>query len=125
MEFNIIENYVREIDEDSFEDDYLNATLTNHELRKKYDLSVRLFKELTDKIKAKHGLSVRPRRDNAKHYYPGDYGQYIRIVIDNEIRYMGMVPTEELAKKAVSICEKLNWDTEKCKCAIWELKSCS
>ena len=126
MEFKIIENPVDIIDEDKFEYDYFNSPLTTRELRRKYGISAKKFKELGDKIKSKHGLSVRPSKHNqGKHYYPTEYGWSIGIIIDNKRRYLGHVSTEELAKKAVQICKHLNWDIEKCKQAIWELKLCS
>lgn len=126
MEFKIIENPVDVIDEDKFEYDYFNSPLTTRELRKEYGISVKKFKELGDKIKAKHGLSVRPSKYNqGKHYYPSKYGWTISIILDTKHNYLGHVPTEEMAKKAVKICKKLNWDIDKCKQAIWELKLCS
>ena len=57
-------------------------------------------------------------------YYKHDTGYYISKRRNGKHIYMGHVPTEDMAIDAVTICRDLNWDTERCRLAIWEMKQC-
>jgi len=107
---------------DDFEQDYLAYNITNDELRKKYDLSKKKFARISQLVKTKHGLSKRPIP--CKNYYKHDTGYYIAKMIDGKHQYLGHAPTKEMAIRAVDKCKELDWDIEKCKIAIVELKQC-
>jgi len=124
MNFRILSNVPLDIDEEAFEAEYLHTTISNDDLRKKYELSKKQFSEITQRIKKKHGL---PRRPNTfgKHYYFNGYGYVISIIRNGKKLYMGLVHTEKLAKKCVNICDELNWEVDKCRPVIEELKQCN
>lgn len=124
MNFRILSNVQLEINEEEFEAEYLYTNISNDDLRKKYELSKKQFSEITQSIKKKHDL---PRRPNTfgKHYYFNGYGYVISIIKNKQKLYMGLVHTEELAQKCTKICDELNWEVDKCRPIIEELKQCS
>ena len=124
MNFKVIDGYDDDFEDifDDFEKDYLNSQETVEELRNKYELSKRNFTRLTRMVKSKHGLSKRPSR--GKHYHFNQNGFEILKKRNGELIYCGWIPIsqKELVPIAIEICKKLQWDSEKCKRAIKELK---
>ena len=124
MNFNIIEG-----DYDSwrnikplFEEDYLENQLTNRELKLKYDLSHRQFKELADEVKEEHNLGSRVEAFISgfpRHYQYKDGLFQIRKRIDGEYVYFGSVPEEAVAVKMVELCKKKLWNVDECKDIIY------
>ena len=127
MKFNIIDGYDKTFEDiyDDFEDEYLHSNILNEDLRKKYELSKKDFSRLCQLIKSNNGLSKRP--SHARHYYKTHHGFNLAKKVDGEIRYGGWLPTSKayLLSEAVKLCEKLSWDSEKCKIAVKELKKCN
>lgn len=124
MNFRVIEGVHDDFSSiyDDFEKDYLDTVLTNEQIRKKYDLSKKKFFKICRLVKENNSLDKRP--SYPKNYYKHDTGFLIAKKINGKIRYLGHVPTEELAIKAVEICKLLNWNVEGCKIAIMEVKQC-
>lgn len=124
MNFRVIEGVHDDFSSiyDDFEKDYLDTVLTNEQIRKKYDLSKKRFYKLCRIVKTTRKLKRRP--SNFKNYYKHDTGYYISKRRNGKHIYMGHVPTEDMAIDAVTICRDLNWDTERCRLAIWEMKQC-
>ena len=127
MNFIIVENKTVDIDYNSFEEEYLNSTIMNEELRVKYGLSKHEFTKLTQKIKQRIGVKRRPNLA-AKHYYEHCNAWVIHRKINGELYYFGRIPFSmgsEVLNKALNICEKNNWDCNICRPLIEELKQCN
>jgi|GEM_PF-5242315 hypothetical protein len=127
MNFVVIENKESNVDMGSFEDEYLHSTIMNEELRVKYGLSKLEFRNLTQKIKERLGVSRRPNVA-AKYYYVHCNAWVIHRKINGELVYYGRIPFsmgEETLNQALQICEANNWECEKCKKLIRELKQCN
>ena len=125
--FRVVEDKRRSFDDiyDDFKEDYLNSSMKNEEIRLKYQLTYGEFRLLAKQIKSEVNLSHRNRRDKkGKYYYKYHSGFSIQKRINGNTVYLGSVPTKEMAEEAIKICEKLNWQINKCKLAIWELKLC-
>lgn len=115
MAFNIIEGDYVDWDEimDDFIDDYIHSTkLSNVEIREKYDLSWREFKDLSEHCKRMFGLTRRPTspQKNGRHYYVGRNGYVVQKFLHGKLVYIGTVPTEEIAIKVVELCKNTGWD---------------
>ena len=115
MNFNLIENHTVDFNEihDSFCDDYLwSNELSNVEIRKKYDLTVREFKELSGIVKKEFGFKRRPnyRKGKGKYYYRHEYGYSIQKQVKDKFVYLGFVSTEAAAIEVVELCKKVGWD---------------
>ena len=127
MKFRVIDGFDRTFEDiyDDFEKEYLTSQITNDDLRRKYELSKKDFSRLTRLIKSNNGIDRRPCR--TKCYYINQYGFTLARKINGEIRYGGWIPfsKEYLLKEAIQICEKLHWNSDKCKKAIMELKQCN
>lgn len=124
MNFRVIEGACEDFSSiyDDFEKDYLDTVLFNDEIRKKYNLSKNKFNRLCKLVKSNNGISKRPSAP--RNYYKHNTGYYIMKKIDGKRRYLGHVPTVELAIKATALCRQLNWNPEACKLAIMEVKKC-
>lgn len=125
MNFNIIEGDYDNFSGiyDDFEKDYLTTPIKNNALKKKYDLSERQLKELCREVKAKNGLSSRPRHRNSD---VSVYRNKHSWTITKEDGYFGSIPLrcgEKVLNKAINICKKYNWDESICQEKIKELKS--
>jgi hypothetical protein len=117
MNFNIVEGYSLDINSiyDDFEKDYLTTTIPNPQLRVKYNLTHKEFRDLTRFIKQKNNLNKRPYLFPKKYYYKIKYGFVIQKRVGYDNVYIGFVPAEDIAKKMVELCEKLSWDIPVCK----------
>ena len=127
MKFRVIDGEDKTFEDiyNDFEKEYLTSRITNDDLRRKYELSKKDFLNLTRLIKSNKGLSRRPRR--TKYYYSTHHGFTLAKKINGKVRYGGWIPISKkyLLQEAVQICEKLEWNSEKCKEAIKELKRCN
>lgn len=124
MNFTIVENAESNLNVKDFEEEYLHSSIMNEELRVKYDLSKKNFQKITQEIKDRHGYSKRPTI-NGKHYHSHNGGWVISRKQNQKLRYYGRIPHsmgEECLNKALELCEENNWDYEKSKKAIQELK---
>lgn len=119
MKFTVVDGEYADVSSiyDDFVKDYIYSTeLKNTELRLKYGLSHKEFKDLCDKVKMEHGINRRNTAwDSAKYYSKHVNGFVICKCINRSTVYIGIVPTEDLAIKLVEICKKLSWDVNKCK----------
>lgn len=117
MKFKIVEGAYLDIEQiyDDFEKEYLYSLVSNPELKKKFGLNKREWVEITRKVKERNNISRRPyRRREGKHYYSQGKGYAIRKFINGKLHHLGTVPTEEIAIKIVALCEKEEWDINKC-----------
>ena len=117
MNFNLIEGAYANFDSihDDFCKDYLwSDELSNVEIRRKYSLSARDFKELTNQVKQEFGVSRRNTR-KGKYYYKINDGFMIQKTIDCVSVYFGTVPSECIARKIVELCKKVGWNVDVCK----------
>ena len=125
MNFNIKDGIVNDLDEiyEGFVMDYIFSTeLKNGEIRQKYRLSYSEFKELADRAKAQYGLKRRPIRiPEAKYYYAHKGGFMIQKTIECVGKYIGFVPTEELAIEAVEKCKEASWNVSLCRKIVREM----
>lgn len=119
MNFNIVDGKYADLDSiyNDFVEDYVFSTeLKNNEIRVKYGLTHKEFKELSDMVKADYGLSRRPIKiTGAKYYYEHKHGFHIQKTVDNVINYIGFVPTEDLAIEVVEKCKNASWDVDVCR----------
>ena len=127
MNFKLIENsYIdwESIHKD-FAEDYLNTTLTNDEIREKYGMTHNEFRKGCNIVKKENNIRRRPfwkhRENSAKYYYKLSNGYMISKRIGEEQVYLGFVPSLEIAKIMVCMCEKVAWDIATCKsyCKNW------
>ena len=126
MKFNIIEG--RYIDFDSIHDDFvedylLNTDLSNTEIRRKYELSNKEFWELANQVKEEFNITRRPKGNYGKYYTQISKNCFgIQKSIKGRSKYLGVVPTEEIARVIVGLCKKAHWDIDKCKyiCKNWK-----
>ncbi len=127
MKFNLVEGERVDFDKikEDFKQDYLNPSMKNDEIREKYDLSHNEFRRLCSIVKDEINLSHRKTLQKGKYYYKYHSGYSIQKRVNGETTYFGSVPTIEMAKKAIQLCEELNWEVQKCKKAIWNLKLCN
>lgn len=129
MNWNIIEGAYADLDkirEDFIQDYLFSFELSNREIRDKYGLTWKEFKELSEEVKSDFGLSRRPRKQvKGKFYYKAAHGFIIQKRVDGVVTYFGHTSTEELAKKCVEICKKYRWDVDVCKDIIKSFKVAS
>ncbi len=121
----VVEGAYADVDKirDDFTRDYLGFDLSNHEIREKYGLTWKEFRELSEEVKSDLGLSRRPKKPvKGKFYYKTDTGFIIQKRVDGVTTYFGHTPTEELAKKCVELCKKHHWNIRICKDVIKNLK---
>ena len=122
MNFELIESkYVdwNKIHED-FSDDFLFSSLSNEEIRIKYDMTHKEFKEFTNIVKSENNITRRPYwklRNNkgVNYYYKCKCGFQIRKRIGGQDVYLGIVPSELDARKIVQLCINASWNIEVCK----------
>ena len=116
MKFNLVESEYLDWDKihDEFTDDYLFSCLSNQDLRLKYNLTHRELRECINIVKSEQNISRRPfwkhREGTVKYYYKCDKGFQIRKRINGIDIYLGLVPSEDIAKKVVEKCIKLAWN---------------
>lgn len=126
MNWNIIEGAYADLDKirDDFIHDYLfSFELSNKEIRDKYGLTWKEFRELSEEVKSDFGLSRRPRKQvKGKFYYKTNTGFIIQKRVNGVTTYFGQAPTEELAKKCVELCKKHHWDINFCRGVIKHFK---
>ena len=100
-----------------FERDYLNPSLTSHEVRMKYGLSKRQYSRVTQKIRDKYGLIRRPYAQS-KHFYRQGNRWYIIKTIRNERILFGSLPTAVFSKDDMEIvidkCRDMSWNIGEC-----------
>lgn len=121
----VIEGAYADVDKirDDFVEDYLGFELSNGEIRDKYALTWKEFRELSEEVKSEYGLSRRPKKPvEGKFYYKTDTGFIIQKRVDGVTTYFGHTPTEELAKKCVELCKKYRWNVDVCKDVIKSFK---
>ncbi len=129
MNFKLVESSYIDFDSihDEFSRDYLESTLSNEEIRRKYDMTHREFKDCGEIVKSENGLSRRPfwryRNGSVKYYYSMDNGFIIQKKIDGKEVYIGFVPFEWVAQKIVEMCINVSWDIDQCKSFCKEWKS--
>ena len=113
---NIIEGEYADLNviHDDFCNDYLwSNDLSNPEIRRKYNLTVKEFREFSEQVKKEYGFTRRPiNRVQGKYYYRHRYGWVIQKTIQNRIVYFGYVPTELVAQRIVELCKKVEWDVD-------------
>jgi len=118
MNFNIVEG--KYVDFDSIHDDFCNDYLFSNELdtvelRKKYGLTVKEFKEFSKQVKMEYGFSRRPRKQsNGQYYYKRKYGWAIQKNINGNVVYFGFVTSKDVAKKLVELCKEAGWNIPVC-----------
>lgn len=120
----VVEGAYADVDKirDDFTRDYLGFELSNGEIRDKYGLTWKEFRELSEEVKSDLGLSRRPKKPvKGKFYYKTDTGFIIQKRVDGVTTYFGHTSTEELAKKCVELCKKCGWKVDVCRNLI---KSC-
>ena len=111
---------------DDFTKDYLDFELSNREIRDKYGLTWKEFKELSEEVKSDLGLSRRPKKPiEGKFYYKTPTGFLIQKRINGVPEYLGHVKTEEIARKCVELCKKCGWNLYDCKNIIKSFKMAS
>ena len=121
MNFNLIENSYVDWNkiEDEFTEDFLKSSISNQELRLKYDMTHGEFKDCCNIVKSKYGLSRRPfwkhRVGSPKYYYKVDHGFIIMKRIDGVNTYFGFVPSLKVAEILVKMCENALWNVDVCK----------
>lgn len=121
----VVEGAYADVDKirDDFTRDYLGFELSNGEIRDKYGLTWKEFRELSEEVKSDLGLSRRPKKPvEGKFYYKTDTGFIIQKRVDGVTTYFGHTSTEELAKKCVELCKKHHWNLEVCRDVIKNLK---
>lgn len=125
MNFNIVDGSYADLNSihDDFVQDYIFSNeLSNKEIRKKYNLSHKEFRELSEEVKKEHGLSRRLIVfKDSKYYYKAKYGFMIQKRLNGRDYYVGHVPTEDVARKVVELCKKVQWDIDVCRkiCKNW------
>ena len=125
MNFKIIEGHYDDDFSDiytDFEKEYLNTKITNPELRSKYGLSRASFSKLVRKIKKNNDIDHRPR--HGKYYFIRNNQWVIHRRQNGVLNYFGCVHVkrgEETLKKALQICDDLNWEVESCREEIKKL----
>ena len=119
MNFIIVEGKHADLESihDDFCNDYLwSNELSNKEIRKKYDLTVREFSEMIKKVKAEHGLVRRPRKKiRGKYYFKHRNSWSIQKWKNGKMVHFGTVPTTEIAETVVDLCIEADWDIPVCK----------
>lgn len=119
MNFKITDGSYIDMDSirNDFIQDYIFSTeLKNQEIRIKYNLSHKEFKELSDSVKEEFGLNRRPIRiNNSKYYYPCGYGFIIQKTINCVSYYLGFVTSEQEAIEIVEKCKKVSWNIGECR----------
>lgn len=120
MNFRLVERQNADLETlyDDFVDDYIfGCELRNEEIRVKYNLTHREFKELADLAKKNNNLSRRQVKcRSAKYYYWKGNGYMIAKYISGEYTYLGfMNSSRENVEKIVELCKKASWDMAICK----------
>lgn len=127
MNFVVIEDKQLNMDTNSFEEEYLNSDIMNEELRVKYGLSKLEFRNITQQIKKKMGITRRPNL-SAKYYYENNNAWVINRRFDGVLYYYGRIPFHmgfDMLLEALRICEENDWEFETCSHLIKELKKCN
>lgn len=125
MNFHVTERRCADLEEvySLFEHDYLHSDIYAKDLRYKYGLTWKEFREMCHTVKEAHGIIRRPRVDylNAKYYYKHKSGWIIQRRINQVDTYFGIVPTRRVAVKVVELCKKAMWDIDVCReiCKNW------
>ena len=116
MNFNVVDGCYVDIAHiyADFEKDYLTTAIPNPELRVKYNLAHKQFRNLTRFIREKYDLRRRPRRAG-KYYYPVKNGFIIQKKVGYKDVYIGFVHSEEVAIKIVEMCINESWHIEVCR----------
>jgi len=119
MNFKVIEGKYADVEaiKDDFVQDYLfSFEMSNPEIRDKYGLTWKEFKELSEEVKSEYGYSRRPKKtDNGKYYYKTTSGFIIQKRINGVSEYLGFVTSRELAEKCVELCKQASWNVSLCK----------
>ena len=101
----------------AFERDYLESSMTSVEVRKKYNLSKKQYSILTQTIRDKYGLLVRPY-PNSKNYYQQGNRWVIIKTINNERVYFGSLSVDVFSREEIEIvverCREMGWNVDKC-----------
>lgn len=125
--FKIVENsHGRDLSHlrDDFEMDYICSGLSVNSLIRKYGLSRNEYYELAREVREKYNISSKPRAGInkdltdvrvGKNYKKCRYGYQIHKTLNQTRNYIGTVPSEEIAKKMIDVCEEIGWDIPKCK----------
>ena len=91
---------------------------------RKYGLSRNEYYDLAREVREKHNISSKPRAGInkdltdvrvGKNYKKCRYGYQIHKTLNQTRNYIGTVPTEEIAKKMIDVCDEIGWDIPKCK----------
>lgn len=111
-----------------FKKDYLDGMKTKH-LKKKYHLSNREFRNLTQSLKLKRGWERGHHHNRSfarfkpKNYFRVNNGGYvIQKSIEGKTTYFGYVPTEEEARYVVKHLNRNGWVKSEAKRVILKLK---
>lgn len=114
-----------EEDYQKFKDDYLNSSLTWHELRKKYKLSKKEHSETCKRVKAEEGISIRPCLIAKYFYRTGNSYQIIKRINGVNVvfgTFSSSKFNETDLKRIVETCKEYEWDLDKCKAFIEKVK---
>ena len=124
MNFTIVDGVrpaYEEIHDDFIQDYIFSTDLKNNEIRLKYGLSHKEFKELSDMVKEEFGVSRRPIRiTGCKYYYKHKHGFHIQKTIDNVVYYLGYVTSEDVAIEIVEKCKNVSWNIGECRQIVKE-----
>ena len=119
MNFNVIEGEYADLDaikEDFIQDYLLSFDMSNKEIRNKYGLTWKEFKELSEEVKSEFGYTRRPKKPmEGKYYYQTTSGFIIQKRINGESEYLGFVTSKELAEKCVELCKQVSWNVSECR----------
>lgn len=119
MNFKVIEGEYADLDkikEDFIQDYLFSFEMSNKEIRSKYGLTWKEFKEISEQVKAEYGYSRRPKKQmEGKYYYKTTSGFIIQKRINGESEYLGFVTSQELAEKCVELCKQVSWNVSLCK----------
>lgn len=127
MNFTIVEGYTVDVDYDEFKKDFLSCEYNLEELRKKYDLSSRQYREFQSKVLKETGLSKKPRKPS-KHtisVFGNPKNRYIsthnnrkkkwrvgKSFGDSIYLYFGAYATLEEARVVRDFMERNDWSQE-------------
>lgn len=125
--FVIVEGHDTEIDYDKFKKDFMSREFTYEQLRKKYDLSPRIYGQYASNVCEELGLTKKPpcyTVSSFSHNNPED--RYISKIKDKwrveksfgttEYFYFGVYPTLEEARIIRDFLEWNNWSVDIYKC---------
>lgn len=112
--FHIIEGKSKDVDYESFKEDYMNMYISRKEMLEKYDLSVNRYLKLGKRVykdtgfKRRRGVSVITPYTNIR--LTTDGGYRIDKLIDGKRLYGGTYESIDKAREVRDYLIKHNWD---------------